>query len=869
MRADVRPVIQRYRPVPLALEDKIEEKVQELLKLGIIERVPEGSPPEWISPVVPVQKKNGEMRLCIDLRRVNEAVIRSRYPLPAPNYLLSTIEPSVKFSLIDFTDAFFHFELDEASRNLTAFITKSGLYRFTRLTMGLKCAPEEFTKGMHLVVLIDLEGIHDYMDDILVVGRTDEEHDRNLDHLLRRLKQFGIRISEKSKLGVREVVFLGHRINSQGIWPTKDKMETLSRFKAPTTKDEVKSFLGFITFLSKFIPNLAHETYSLRQLTKKSVNFQWAQAQEEAFCRIKSLISDKSHLKFFESGRKTRLITDASPVGVGAILMQLHGDTWRPVAYSSKGLTACEQRYGQTEREALGFVNGIESFHYFLYGIHFQVVTDCKVLKLLFGSKSDVNARILRWVLRLSIYDFEVEYIPGNDNFADALSRLVEFRDISETGGEKILRAALASTVPRAMSIEEIEKATASDEEMVKIMEAVMSEDWSEVSTEYAPFRREICAVGGVLMKGEKMIIPRSLEQQVLDLAHQGHPGQARMKMRLRKKVWFPRLESKVARFVGSCKGCIMVAMPDCPPPMNPKTFPDYPYEDVVMDYKQVGAEMLLVIIDYYSRYAYYEIVRPATAVETAIALQKVFGLFGIPKTIQCDNGAHFQGDVIELCKRLEITLLRSAPRYPQANGQVERFNREIKNVVKTATGLNLNWKAELAKFLLMYHVTPHPALAGRTPSEAMFSRNIRDVLPDFADRKPTDDDVMRDANNVYKYKSKAYTDKARGAKPSLLEPGDVVMMKNESMRGTEPNFGPEEFQIVDMSGQGVEIQAVDDPERRFKRHPTHLKRLPTNEIEQDVQDQVRQQRNRQAPKKLNDYVLYWTKQGTTDGDDF
>lgn len=892
MRADVKPVVQPYRPVPLALEEKVEMKVQELLELNIIERVPDGTPPQWISPVVPIEKRDKTLRFCIDLRRVNEAVIRSPYPLPSPDYLLATIPPSVKFSVIDFTNAFFHFELDEAARNLTAFITKSGLYRFARLTMGLKCAPEEFTKGMKLTVLKGLTGVIDYIDDLLVHGSTEKEHDENYENVMARLTSLGIQISPKSQIGKAEVTFIGHKINSKGIFPTEDKLATLKRFKTPETKDEVKSFLGFLTFLSKFIPNLTDHTLELRRLVVHNTCFVWTTKQQKAFDTIKSLITAESHLRHFEAGRKTRLVTDASPTGIGAVLTQLHRGEWLPVRYISKGLSNCEQKYGQTEREALAVVWAVEKLHYYLFGTRFQLLTDCKVLQLLFGTKSKVNPRIMRWTLRLSVYDFEVVYIKGVDNYADALSRLVDSREENDVSGERVLRAMLEGAVPKAMSVEEIECETRKDEQLVQVAEALESEDWSRVNLDYRPYRAEICNINGVLVKGDRIIIPPSLLQRVLTLAHQGHPGQARMKMRLRKKVWFPRLEPRVAEFVRGCKPCIMVQRPDCPPPLKPKSFPDCPFEDLAMDFKQVGPDMILVVIDYYSSFAYYEIIKPATASATATSLMKIFGLFGIPRTIQCDNGTHFQGEVVTLCEKLGITLYRSAPRYPQANGKVERFNREIKSVVQQAHATGQDWKLELAQFLLCHHSTPHRELGGRTPAEAFMGRNIRDLIPDLDDRRHEDDEGMRDANNAYKYKYKKYTDIVRRAKPSELKVGDIVLKLNETRSNGEPRFGPEEFEIIEIDKYKVAIRSTLDPAKRFDRHPTHLKLLKRSQVveeigegvemvqekdEADTQDLEPQEvidqdvcapRTRRMPKRMEDFVLYWTGE-IVEGDDF
>lgn len=856
--------------------------------MGIIEKY-EGAT-EWLSPIVPVIKKDGNIRICIDMRKANEAVERGIYAIPSVEILVSTIKPGTKFSKIDFSNAYFHFELEKNSRNITAFISTTGVYRFKRLLMGIKSAPEEYTKAMDRI-LHGLKGIISYMDDILVVGATDTEHDQHLNALLERLNNNNIRINkEKSIIGAQQVEFLGYRIDKQGIKPTHDKIETLRRFKYPTSKDEVKSFLGFLTFLSRFLPNLSTLTYPLRILLKKGKAFEWGSTQCDAFNRIKELITEESHLVCFDPSKKTRVVTDASPVGLGAILMQEHNGIWRPVAYASKGLTPNEMKFSQTEKEALGIVWAVEKFHYFLFGIKFQIVTDCKVLKLLFGPNAEPNARIQRWALRLQVYDYEVVFIPGTQNVADALSRLVEFEVDRDVPGETVLRTFVETVVPKSMSLSEIKEEIRNDEVAKNIKAALCSNDWSAVDPIFRALKRQICEVDGILLKGDKIIIPKSLEKRILILAHEGHPGQARMKMRLRSKVWMPRLEAKVAMFVKGCKGCIMSSLPDCPPPMRNKTFPDGPFEDIVIDYKQIESDMLLLFVDYYSRYTTFEVVKPATALETTFAVEKVCGLFGIPKTIQCDNGTHFKGEFIEFCDRYNIKIINSAPLYPQANGEVERFNREIEQKVKIAAGLGLKWASELSKFLLVYHATPHPALGGRTPSEAHFQRNIRDILPDFNhDRKHPDDEEMRDANTIYKFKSKEYTDKKRRAVDSEIEIGDTVMIKNYTKKKGVPNFGPQEYQVVDFKEQVAVLEACNQSQQRLLRHPTHMKKLQAqfeedtlqpehghvnvmemeNTTEEEPSGIRKSGREKQKPKKLEDYVLYWVKQGVFSEDNF
>ncbi|XP_062698180.1 uncharacterized protein LOC134284037 [Aedes albopictus] len=227
----VPPVQQPYRRPPIALEEKIETKLRSLLELDIIERAPGPSP--WVSPMVPVQKDSGEIRLCIDMRRANQAVLRESHPLPLVDELLSSVSGAVLFSKLDIKDAYHQVELSERSRPITTFITKYGLYRYKRLMFGVSCAPELFQKTME-VVTAGLEGVIVYLDDAVVFGATKEEHDRRLAALLKRFSDYDILLNEQKCIyGVESLEFLGHQLSTTGVRPTESRLAAIEKFREP------------------------------------------------------------------------------------------------------------------------------------------------------------------------------------------------------------------------------------------------------------------------------------------------------------------------------------------------------------------------------------------------------------------------------------------------------------------------------------------------------------------------------------------------------------------------------------------------------------------------------------------------------------
>ena len=352
----VQPVAQAYRQVPVALEKKVEEKLNDWIRMEIVEQVSTSS---WVSPLVVVPKGNDEIRLCVDMRRANQAVIRERFVMPTLENLLPMLHGAKVFAKLDIKDAFHQLELSEGCRHITTFITKRGLLRFKRLMFGISCAPEIFQKTIHKI-LLGLDGTFNYLDDIIIFGKTSEELENNRDKVLKRLEEYGVVLNRKKCIMKAEMLhFLGHVISANGIKPSESKVKAIQDFRAPRSKEEVQSFLGLATYIgSKFIFNLSTITEPLRVLCKKDNNFEWNAKEQLAFEEIKKAISNDLILGFYNPNDKTELYTDASPVGLGAVLVQ-HGredGATRVVAIASKALTDVERRYCQSEKESLAIV---------------------------------------------------------------------------------------------------------------------------------------------------------------------------------------------------------------------------------------------------------------------------------------------------------------------------------------------------------------------------------------------------------------------------------------------------------------------------------------------------------------------------------
>ena len=306
-----------------------------------------------------------------------------------------------------------------------------------------------------------------------------------------------------------ELEFMGHLLSARGIGPTKAKVEAVSDARRPESLSEVRSFLGLVNYCGKFIPDLATLAEPLRKLTRQNEPFVWTNEQEHSFQELKERLTNAETLGYFDLNAKTAIIADASPVGLGAVLVQNQNGESRVICYASRSISDVERRYSQTEKEALGLVWACERFHMYVYGIDFELLTDHKPLEFIYSRKSNPSARVNRWVLRLQPYMFVVKHIPGKTNIADSLSRLTSKAEKPDLRTENYIRYVAVSATPRAMSTREIEEASAKDEELSNLRKCHRENRWNGLQNKrYLLVRDEISLIGKLVLRGTRIVIP-------------------------------------------------------------------------------------------------------------------------------------------------------------------------------------------------------------------------------------------------------------------------------------------------------------------------------------------------------------------------
>lgn len=399
-----------------------------MVRLGVISQIKE--PTEWCAGMVPVQKINGKVRICVDLTRLNQSVKRERHQLPAVEQVLAQLTGAKIFSKLDANSGFWQIPLAPESALLTTFLTPFGRYQFHRLPFGITSAQEHFQRRLS-EILDGTKGTVSMIDDVLVFGRDQEEHDRNLTEALKRMEKAGLTLNkEKCEFAKERISFLGQIIDGSGIHPDLDKVSAIKNVTTPRTVSEVRRFLGMTNQLSKFVPNLADKTKPLRELLHKDRQWTWDYSQQQSFDTVKELLLTSPALALYDPNARTIVSADASSYGLGAVLLQEQANRdVKRVAYISRSLSPVEERYAQIEKEALAFTWACERLSDYLIGINFCIQTDHKPLVPLFSTKhlEELPVRVQRFRIRMLRFQFTIVHVPGKQLvIADTLSRAPE-----------------------------------------------------------------------------------------------------------------------------------------------------------------------------------------------------------------------------------------------------------------------------------------------------------------------------------------------------------------------------------------------------------------------------------------------------------
>lgn len=424
--SDNTPVyIKNYRS-PEIHRQEIITQVDKLLTDNIIQ--PSVSP--YNSPILLVPKKSTtdtkKWRLVVDFRQLNKRIVADKFPLPRIDDILDQLGRAKYFTTLDLMSGFHQVELEEDSKQYTAFSTPSGHFEFNRLPFGLNISPNSFQRMM----TIALSGLPPniaflYIDDIIVVGCSINHHIANLEKVFQNLRKHNLKLNpSKCIFFCADVTYLGHHISEQGIQPDKSKYSSILNYPEPKSSDDVRRFVAFCNYYRRFIPYFADIAAPLNALLRKNAKFVWSEDCKCAFKKLRNKLLSPQILKFPDFNKTFILSTDASKVACGAVLSQKHGDIDLPIAYASRSFTKGESNKSTIEQELTAIHWAIMYFRPYLYGRKFLVKTDHRPLVYLF-SMTNPSSKLTRMRVDLEEFNFDVEYVKGKENVGpDALSRI-------------------------------------------------------------------------------------------------------------------------------------------------------------------------------------------------------------------------------------------------------------------------------------------------------------------------------------------------------------------------------------------------------------------------------------------------------------
>ena len=707
------PVYCKARPVPFRYKELVKKELERLESIGVISKVYQS---EWACPSVNVLKSNNKIRICGDYSKtINMAMKTVQYPLPSIEEVLGQVGDAKVFSKLDCHQAYLQLPLSEESKQYTTINTCHGLFQWNFLPFGVASSPAIFQSFISRI-LSGISNVIIYQDDILVLTANHTEHNHVLDEVLSRLYKAGIKLNvNKCLFFTDSVSYLGHEFSKDGVSPSS-KVRAIIDAPMPTTTKQVQSFLGLCTFYNRFIPHFSDILTPLYDLLKKNTKFHWSSKHDNAVLTIKELFKGNKILRLFNPKLDTALETDASSCGLGAVLMQRHDNVWYPVQFASRMLNKAERNYSQIEREALSVIFGCERFRQYLLGSHFTLKNDHKPLLKLFSSHSSVpqncSSRLIRWALRLNQYNFDFQYIKGQDNLnSDFLSRLPlqETEPIQEPN-EFVFVIETMNDTP--VTFHDIQMYTDSDPNLQMIKSYIKHGFPSKIHHSLSEFKsnsNELTILKDCIMYKNRVFVPKPLRSTILNQFHQTHPGISAMKSMIRALVWYPGVDRDVTNIVKNCKQCHNVL---ARPPQNCHIewpTPQRNWSRLHIDHFFFENYTCLVIIDALSKYIECEIVKSTSSAETINVLREVFSRNGLPDTIVSDNATSFSSyEFKDFLDKNCIVHVTPPPYSPSSNGQAERAVRVIKDLLKK--NVNGNFKLRLLNVLLYYRTVPHSA---------------------------------------------------------------------------------------------------------------------------------------------------------------
>jgi transposase InsO family protein len=737
------------RLAPPVLE-YLKQDLEEMVANGYIR--PSTSP--YAAPLFYVKKKDdAKLRMVLDYRALNAVTIKNKYPLPNIDDLLNQLHGAKVFTKLDLAAGYYQLRMHPDSVAKTAFTTRYGSFEFLVMPMGLSNAPSAFQRLVNDIFRPYLDKfVQVYLDDILIYSRTPEEHKVHVRKVLQLLKDNHLHVKpSKCKWAVPAVDYLGHTVTGEGIGVDPRKVQAITDWPAPANQQQLYSFLGLANYYRRFIHDYAKIALPLYSLLGSKATWQWTPDHDSAFASLKQALSSAPLLATPDFSKPFVVQCDASDFAIGSVLSQGTDADHRVIAYESRKLKDAETRYLNHDKELLSVVHALRTWRHLLIGSPFtvRVLTDNTPAKFVLSKKAtSLNRRQTAWLDFFADFDFTLEHVPGTANVvADALSRRPDhapsesslFSLIFQTTldppakqpSDFLLFALHSSTVAvqptrrQTSLLKAVRAAGQKDREYADVLHAVRARSRFDFSIKDGVLYRNSKA-------GSQLYVPAGpLRHTLLHEAHDapfsGHLGRHKTLQRLQQHYYWPYMDLSVREYTRSCPSC-QRNKPSSQPPLGllqPIPVPERNWQSVSLDLitclpkTSSGHDSILVVVDRLSKmlHAIPTTIHATSADLARVFHDNIFKLHGLPQQLISDRDTRFTADFwSSLFKTLGTKLSFSTANHPQTDGQTERANRTIEEMLRSyVSPFQDDWDQHLAAAEFAYNSGVH-ASTGYTP---------------------------------------------------------------------------------------------------------------------------------------------------------
>jgi hypothetical protein len=737
-RIELTPEAQPFSRAPYRLslleQDELKKQLTELLECGFI--TPSKS--EWGAPVLFVKKKTGELRCCVDYRRLNAVTKKNHTPIPLLDDIFERLAHAKYFSKIDLRSAYHQLLIHPDDRHKTGFSTKYGHFEFTVVPFGLTNAPASFQQLMLSIFRPYLDKfVVVYLDDILIFSGSLEEHEAHIREVLNVLRQNQLYGKwSKSEFFKSEVEYLGHIISTEGIRPNPDKLSSIREWPTPTNVRQVQQFLGLCNFYRRFISKYSSIAYVLTNLTQKNVPFIWNKEHDIAFKNLKEALISAPVLQHIDPFKPFRIESDSSNFATGSVLIQ----EGHPVCYHSRKFSSAEMNYPVHERELLGLLDALRKWRHLLHGNKIVAHTDHKSIIYLF-SQPNLSGRQARWMIELAEFDLVINYKQGCSNIvADALSRRpdLELNLISTCNVDEHLIADIKNGYDSDPYFKPILNALLhpSEEHLTSAIPSILS--WYVVDNGLLYYVREPCRRR--LCIPNKSEILKHLFFENHDSLSGAHSGCKRLYLRMRDKYFWPGMTKSIQKYTSSCHSCQTNKHETQPKDgiLQPLQLAHEPFQSVSMDFivnlpkTRSGSTGIKVVVDRCTKYGRFVPTSDSCDAPKVAKLffNEVVRNHGLPTSIVCDRDTRFMSKFWNsLFSFFGTKIKASSSFHPETDGQTEALNKTLEIMIRHYVNFRLDdWDTFLPILEFAYNSTPQ-ASTNYSPFYLLYGRHPKDPL--------------------------------------------------------------------------------------------------------------------------------------------